>query len=141
LRALREHWADRGRDFDAPLDSAPLIVPLVIPETRTALNKHGGAVEAPHTTDAFGHLVRSGDTTSDRRVWRGCGHPDSKIWLSSRTPPRTRSGHGDAARVARDMPVDVCSDSRPASLQTTSIYCAPSRAAQLRDGARVLRRG
>lgn len=23
VRALREHWADRGRDFDAPLDAAP----------------------------------------------------------------------------------------------------------------------
>ncbi|MFL9966559.1 hypothetical protein PQR02_37455 [Paraburkholderia sediminicola] len=58
VRALREHWADRGRDFDAPLDSAPLIVPLVIPATGPALEKHGGAVEAPYSADAFGHLVR-----------------------------------------------------------------------------------
>jgi integrase len=120
--ALREHWTDRGRDFDAALDSAPLIVPLVIPGTGSALKKHGGAVEAPYTSDAYGRLVRQ----AIQRLTAEFGGRISRksIWYSSQTPPRTRSGTPSArGAVARDMPIDVVQTILGhASLQTTSIY-------------------
>jgi integrase len=37
VAALRAHWADRGRDFDAPQAQGPLIAPRWIPGTRTSL--------------------------------------------------------------------------------------------------------
>ncbi|CAE6959792.1 site-specific integrase [Paraburkholderia domus] len=123
VRALREHWADRGRDFDAPLDSAPLIVPLVIPATGTALKKHGGVVEAPYTADAFGHLVRQ----AIQRVTVEFGaRPDVPkehlVQLANTSAHAFRHTFGTRA-VAREMPVDVVQAILGhASLQTTSIY-------------------
>ncbi|MBK5125896.1 tyrosine-type recombinase/integrase [Burkholderia sp. R-69980] len=123
VRALREHWADRGHDFDAPLDSAPLIVPLVIPATGTARNKHGGAVEAPYSADAFGHLVRQ----AIQRVTVEFGaRPDvpkaQLVQLANTSAHAFRHTFGTRA-VARDMPVDVVQAILGhASLQTTSIY-------------------
>ncbi|MDR6412245.1 UNVERIFIED_ORG: integrase [Burkholderia sp. 1595] len=123
VRALREHWADRGRDFNAPLDSAPLIVPLVIPATGTARKKHGGAVEAPYTADALGHLVRQ----AIQRVTVGfAARPDVPkahlVQLANTSAHAFRHTFGTRA-VARDMPVDVVQAILGhASLQTTSIY-------------------
>ncbi|MFL9860045.1 site-specific integrase [Paraburkholderia madseniana] len=123
VRALREHWVDRGRDFDAPLDSAPLIVPLLIPATGPALDRHGGVVEAPYTTDAFGHLVRQ----AIQRVTAGlAGRPDIPkehlVQLANTSAHAFRHTFGTRA-VARDMPVDVVQAILGhASLQTTSIY-------------------
>jgi integrase len=123
VRALREHWADRGRDFDAPLDSAPLIVPLVIPATGTALNKHGGAVEAPYTTDAFGHLVRQAIQRVTVEFGARADVPkEHLVQLANTSAHAFRHTFGTRA-VARDMPVDVVQAILGhASLQTTSIY-------------------
>jgi integrase len=123
VRALREHWGDRGRDFDATLDSAPLIVPIEIPGTGTALKKHGGAVEAPYTADAFGHLVRR---ALQRLTADFAGRADipkeALVQLASTSAHAFRHTFGTRA-VARDMPVDVVQAILGhASLQTTSIY-------------------
>ncbi|CAE6840573.1 Tyrosine recombinase XerC [Paraburkholderia haematera] len=123
VRALREHWADRGRDFDAALDSAPLIVPLVIPVTGTARKKHGGAVEASYTTDAFGHLVRQ---AIQRVTVEFAARPDVPkehlVQLANTSAHAFRHTFGTRA-VARKMPVDVVQAILGhASLQTTSIY-------------------
>ncbi|MHB9833277.1 tyrosine-type recombinase/integrase [Paraburkholderia terrae] len=123
VRALREHWADRGRDFDAPLDAAPLIVPLVIPATGTALKKHGGAVEAPYSADAFGHLVRQAvhRLTVEFGARPDISHEDL-VQLARTSAHAFRHTFGTRA-VARDMPVDVVQTILGhASLQTTSIY-------------------
>ncbi|MBK5124961.1 tyrosine-type recombinase/integrase [Burkholderia sp. R-69980] len=123
VHALREHWADRGRDFDAPLDSAPLIVPLVIPVTGSALKKHGGAVDASYTADAFGHLVRQ---AIQRVTVEFAAQPDVPkehlVQLANTSAHAFRHTFGTRA-VARDMPVDVVQAILGhASLQTTSIY-------------------
>ncbi len=136
VRALREHWADRGRDFDAPLDSAPLIVPLVIPETRTALNKHGGAVEAPHTTDAFGHLVRQAIQRLTVEFGGRADIPTEDLaQLANTSAHAFRHTFGTRA-VARDMPVDVVQAILGhASLQTTSIYVRAEQQRMLETAA------
>lgn len=123
VRALREHWADRGRDFDAPLDSAPLIVPLVIPATGTARKKHGGAVEAPYTADAFGHLVRQAiQRLTVGFAARADVPKEHLVQLANTSAHAFRHTFGTRA-VARDMPVDVVQAILGhASLQTTSIY-------------------
>ncbi|HZZ04101.1 phage integrase family protein [Paraburkholderia sp.] len=121
--ALREHWADRGRDFDAPLESAPLIVPLAIPATPSAREKHGGKIEASYTADALGHLVRQGvqrltaDLAANPTV-----SPADLVVLANTSAHAFRHTFGTRA-VARDMPVDVVQAILGhASLQTTSIY-------------------
>jgi integrase len=136
VRALREHWADRGRDFDAPLDSAPLIVPLVIPETRTALNKHGGAVEAPHTTDAFGHLVRQAIQRLTVEFGGRADIPTEDLaQLANTSAHAFRHTFGTRA-VARAMPVDaVQAILGHASLQTTSIYVRAEQQRMLETAA------
>jgi integrase len=121
--ALREHWADRGRDFDAALESAPLIVPLAIPATPSAREKHGGKIEASYTADALGHLVRQGvqrltaDLAANPTV-----SPADLVVLANTSAHAFRHTFGTRA-VARDMPVDVVQAILGhASLQTTSIY-------------------
>jgi integrase len=123
VAALREHWIDRERDFDAPLDSAPLIAPLAIPATPSALNKHGGAVEAAYTADAFGHLVRQAlqRLTTELAARPGVS-PADLVQLANTSAHAFRHTFGTRA-VARDMPIDVVQTILGhASLQTTSIY-------------------
>jgi integrase len=123
VAALRDHWIDRERDFDAPLDSAPLIAPLAIPATPSALNKHGGAVEAPYTADAFGHLVRQAlqRLTTELAARPGVS-PADLVQLANTSAHAFRHTFGTRA-VARDMPIDVVQTILGhASLQTTSIY-------------------
>jgi integrase len=123
IAALRDHWIDRERDFDVPLDSTPLIAPLAIPATPSALNKHGGAVEAAYTADAFGHLVRQ---ALQRLTTELAGRPDISpadlVQLANTSAHAFRHTFGTRA-VARDMPIDVVQTILGhASLQTTSIY-------------------
>jgi integrase len=123
VAALRDHWIDRERDFDAPLDSAPLIAPLAIPATPSALNKHGGAVEAAYTADAFGHLVRQAlqRLTTELAARPGIS-PADLVQLANTSAHAFRHTFGTRA-VARDMPIDVVQTILGhASLQTTSIY-------------------
>ncbi|SAL87456.1 integrase [Caballeronia terrestris] len=123
VAALREHWIDRERDFDAPLDSAPLIAPLAIPATPSALNKHGGAVEAAYTADAFGHLVRQAlQRLTTELAARPRISPADLVQLANTSAHAFRHTFGTRA-VARDMPIDVVQTILGhASLQTTSIY-------------------
>jgi integrase len=123
VRALRAHWADRGRDFDAPLESAPLIVPLAIPGTPRARDKHAGKIEASYTADALGRLVRQGvqRLTADLAADPGVS-PDELGMLATTSAHAFRHTFGTRA-VARDMPIDVVQTILGhASLQTTSIY-------------------
>jgi integrase len=130
VRALREHWADRGRDFDATLDSAPLIVPLVIPVTTTALKKHGGAVEAPYTTDAFGHLVRQAIQRVTVEFGARADIPEEALVQRANTSAHAFRHTFGTRAVARDMPVDVVQAILGhASLQRRRSMCAPSSSA------------
>jgi len=40
IDALRAHWRDRDLDFDSQVDDLPLLAPIVVPGTETALARH-----------------------------------------------------------------------------------------------------
>jgi integrase len=70
IDALRGHWRDRGRNFDAAAASGPVTTPTRIAGTRAARERHDArskeagksdradradrATEMPDTVDAFG---------------------------------------------------------------------------------------
>jgi integrase len=127
LEALRAHWADRNRDFDAPADSAPLISPLVVPGTDAARHKHDGGLDgqsdAPYAVDAFGRLVRTAvQRLVGELLQEGVLTRETHAQLLSTSAHAFRQTFGTRA-VARQMPIDVVqSILGHASLQTTSIY-------------------
>jgi integrase len=100
-----------------------LIAPLAIPATPSALNKHGGTVEAAYTADAFGHLVRQTLQRSTTELAARPGiSPANLVQLANTSAHAFRHTFGTRA-VARDMPIDVVQTILGhASLQTTSIY-------------------
>jgi integrase len=130
LAALRVHWADRGRDFDAPADSAPLISPLVVPGTDAARQKHAGGpdgqTDAPYAADALGRLVRTAvQRLAGELLQEGVLTREAHGQLLSTSAHAFRHTFGTRA-VARRMPIDVVQTILGhASLQTTSIYYRP----------------
>jgi site-specific recombinase XerD len=91
------------------------------------LNKHGGAVEAAYTADAFGHLVRQAlqRLTTELAARPGIS-PADLVQLANTSAHAFRHTFGTRA-VARDMPIDVVQTILGhASLQTTSYMCGPS---------------
>jgi integrase len=87
------------------------------------LNKHGGAVEAAYTADAFGHLVRQAlQRLTTELAGRPGISPADLVQLANTSAHAFRHTFGTRA-VARDMPIDVVQTILGhASLQTTSIY-------------------
>jgi integrase len=134
LAALRAHWADRGQNFDAPADSAPLISPLVVPGTDAARHKHHGGPDGqtggPYAADALGRLVRTAvQRLAGELLQEGGLTRDAHAQLLSTSAHAFRHTFGTRA-VARNMPIDVVQTILGhASLQTTSVYV---RAEQLR---------
>uniref|UniRef100_UPI002027B545 site-specific integrase n=1 Tax=Caballeronia sp. GAWG1-5s-s TaxID=2921743 RepID=UPI002027B545 len=138
VAALRAHWHDRGRDFDAPQARGRLIAPQRIPGTRTALERHDAQPEdAPYTVDAFGRLVR----TAVQRLARESAaladfSTDDLVQLANTSAHAFRHTFGTRA-VAREMPTDVVQAILGhASLQTTSIYVRAERRRMLEAAAR-----
>ncbi|CAE6792090.1 Tyrosine recombinase XerC [Paraburkholderia domus] len=136
VRALRVHWADRGRDFDAAGAGGPLVAPLVIPGTRAAQDRHGGG-EASYTADALARLVRAAVRDLAATLARqGYLSPDDTVRLTGASAHAFRHTFGTGA-VARDMPVDVVQQVLGhASLQTTSIYVRAGQQRMLEAAAR-----
>ncbi|KIG11261.1 Protein of unknown function DUF3701 [Burkholderia sp. MR1] len=138
VAALRAHWQDRTRDFDAPHAHGPLIAPQWIPTTRTALERHDAdADDAPYTVDAFGRLVR----TAVQRLAKESAaladfSTDDLVQLANTSAHAFRHTFGTRA-VAREMPTDVVQAILGhASLQTTSIYVRAERRRMLEAAAR-----
>ncbi|MGY6164160.1 phage integrase family protein [Paraburkholderia strydomiana] len=129
IAALRAHWQDRGRDFDAPRANGPLIAPLWIPATRAALERHDGmATDAPYTGDALGRLVRMAvkRLSKESAVLTDFSTNDL-VQLANTSAHAFRHTFGTQA-VARKMPIDVVQAILGhASLQTTSIYVRAER--------------
>jgi integrase len=132
VAALRAHWADREKAFDAPAVAAPLIAPVVINGTEASLAKHDGGTdgnsEAPYSADALARLVReamrriAGDLLSE-----GALSYDAHAKLLATSAHAFRHTFGTRA-VARNMPIDVVQRILGhASLQTTSIYVHAER--------------
>jgi len=135
VAALRAHWADREKDFDAPAVTAPLIAPVVINGTEASLAKHDGgtdgtseAPDQPYAADALARLVReavrriAGDLLRESAL-----SYDAHAKLLATSAHAFRHTFGTRA-VARDMPIDVVQRILGhASLQTTSIYVHAER--------------
>jgi len=132
VAALRAHWADRGKDFDAPAVAAPLIAPVVINGTEASLAKHDGGTdgnsEAPYSADALARLVREAVRRIAGDLLReGALSYDAHAKLLATSAHAFRHTFGTRA-VARDMPIDVVQRILGhASLQTTSIYVRAER--------------
>jgi len=132
VAALRAHWADREKDFDAPALAAPLIAPVVINGTEASLAKHDGGTdgtsEAPYSADALARLVREAVRRIASDLLReGALSYDAHAKLLATSAHAFRHTFGTRA-VARDMPIDVVQRILGhASLQTTSIYVHAER--------------
>ncbi|MFT4438938.1 phage integrase family protein [Caballeronia sp. 15715] len=136
IAALRAHWQDGGRDFDAPDACGPLIVPIVINGTDASIAKHGDdlaeATHAPYSPDALAHLARSAiQRIASELLREGVLSHDAHAKLVQTSAHAFRHTFGTRA-VAREMPIDVVQRILGhASLQTTSIYVHAERARML----------
>ncbi|MEZ2355039.1 tyrosine-type recombinase/integrase [Caballeronia sp. RCC_10] len=156
IDALRAHWRDRGRDFDAAAASGPLIAPTWIPGTRAALERHDArpddaeetdetnqtgkadkANEMPYTVDALGRVVRMAmQRLSAQMAARAEFSTEEIVQLANTSAHAFRHTFGTRA-VAREMPTDVVQTILGhASLQTTSIYVRAERRRMLDAAAR-----
>ncbi|SAK70131.1 integrase [Caballeronia glebae] len=138
IGALRAHWDDRGRDFDAPRADGPLIAPQWIPGTRAALDRHDvNAEDVPYTVDALGRLVRMAvHRLSAQTAALADFSADDLVQLANTSAHAFRHTFGTRA-VAREMPTDVVQAILGhASLQTTSIYVRAERRRMLEAAAR-----
>ncbi|KND58565.1 hypothetical protein BVER_03528 [Candidatus Burkholderia verschuerenii] len=125
VEALREHWRDRGRDFDATDAAGPLIVTLVTLATRSGrekLERHAEG-DAPYQVDALGVLVRSASRRLVRRLATHNAVTAAELkQLAGASAHAFRHTFGTQA-AACAMPTDVVQAILGhASLQTTSIY-------------------
>ncbi|WP_321944875.1 phage integrase family protein [Burkholderia cenocepacia] len=119
IDALRAHWLDRAENFDAGTPG-PLVSPLRIPRTRSALEKHGMTSRQPYSPDGLNDLiewVRKRLIAELEDVEVG-----TYIALARLSPHTFRHTFGTLA-VANDVPLDVVQKVLGhASLQTTSVY-------------------
>ena len=132
VAALRAHWADREKEFDAPALAAPLIAPVVINGTEASRAKHDGGTdgtsEAPYSVDALARLVREAvRRIASDLLSEGALSYDAHAKLLSTSAHAFRHTFGTRA-VGRDMPIDVVQRILGhTSLQTTSIYVRAER--------------
>jgi integrase len=140
IDALRAHWADRGRSFDASTNG-PFVAPTLIPGTDAAQSRHASEDDMPYTSDALGRLVR----VAVQRLVRDLREDPSTlsdmttealVQLVNTSAHAFRHTFGTRA-VAREMPTDVVQAILGhASLQTTSIYVKAEKRRMLEVAAR-----
>jgi integrase len=120
IDALRAHWADRGRDFDVPMESGPVLSPVTIPWTPASRAKHHQVAEQGYTADGINRLISRMltlivETMDDLSL-------DERVILGAVNAHSFRHTFGTQS-VADDVPIDVVQKVLGhASLQTTSIY-------------------
>ncbi|SAL82407.1 integrase [Caballeronia arvi] len=138
VTALRAHWSDRGRDFDATHAQGPLIAPQWIPATHTAMERHDkNEDDVPYTVDALGRVVRMAiQRLSTETAALADFTTEDLVQLANTSSHAFRHTFGTRA-VAREMPTDVVQAILGhASLQTTSIYVRAERRRMLEAAAR-----
>lgn len=120
IEALRDHWCDRGEDFDAPSAAGPLLSPLVIPKTKAAQRKHGGSERMPYAPDLVHRLI---DWMRVRLLAELENlSPATYTQLQQMSPHAFRHTFGTLA-AANEVPIDVVQRVLGhQSIQTTSIY-------------------
>ncbi|KAA0178787.1 tyrosine-type recombinase/integrase [Cupriavidus gilardii] len=137
VAALAAHWADRGRDFNAPDATGALVAPLVLPPTPRARAKFSaGELSGEHdampsskgeTAGGKGYSVRGARALVDWAIGalpaalEHLTEPERRQ-LDATSPHAFRHTFGTQA-VASEMPLDVVQRIMGhASLQTTSTY-------------------
>ncbi|WP_244126027.1 tyrosine-type recombinase/integrase [Burkholderia gladioli] len=129
VAALREHWQDRGLDFDAPganADGVPLVAPTVVSPTPAGREKFG-VTDTGQVTRVAGYMPR----VARRVVTQALGRllerlPDleesARRQLAATSPHAFRHTFGTQSAAA-GMPIEVLQQALGrGSLQTTTIY-------------------
>lgn len=137
VEALREHWSDRGIDFDKDDADGPLLAPVVIPGHAAASARHREGTRAGYTADGLYKLFQSAikRLRLDHTVDKGFSLDDLAA-LSRASPHALRHTFGTLA-VAEGMPIDVAQavlghkDSA-----TTAIYVQAKTKRVVEEGAK-----
>lgn len=121
IAALQAHWADRGLNFSLGGATVPLLAPLVIPPTVTAMRRHLQHDSVGLTPDGVYQVVRRAllrivaDPASPLE-------PDESKTLLQAGPHAFRHTFGTTAAAA-GVPIEVLQKAfGHVSLQTTTIY-------------------
>lgn len=141
IDALRAHWRDRGRDFDDPQATGPLLAPISIPRTPQALRKHGVSEadevtpdpDCSYAVDVLNQLIQR----ARERLVVGMSDlaPDAAARLARMTPHAFR--HTFATLWAREGPLAVLQQVLGhASLNTTTIYVNAEKQHMLEEAER-----
>ncbi|TWC59555.1 phage integrase family protein [Burkholderia sp. SJZ115] len=126
IEALRDHWQDRGLDFDSGAAGLPLVAPTVVPPTAAGRKKFG-VTDAGEVTRVAGYTPRAARRVVTRALERlleqlpGLAEP-TRRQLAQTSPHAFRHTFGTqsaAAGMALEVLQQVLGH---ASLQTTTIY-------------------
>ncbi|HDR9056982.1 TPA: site-specific integrase [Burkholderia vietnamiensis] len=126
IAALREHWHDRGLDFEAGTQGIPLVAPVVVPPTPAGRAKFG-VTDAGAMTQMAGYTPRAARRVVARALGRLIEQlPElaetTRRQLARTSPHALRHTFGTqsaAAGMALEVLQQVLGH---ASLQTTTIY-------------------
>lgn len=128
IAAIREHWSDRGHDFEVQASPHTLLSPVVIAATPSSREKH--LVEVEGQTQLSGEpFTPTGLYKVVVKLLKGLAD-DSQLQLSfeQRTLLRQAAPHAlrhtfGTQAAAKKMPIDVLQKLMGhSSIQTTSIY-------------------
>lgn len=139
ITALRAHWADRGLNFNLEGATVPLLAPLVIPPTVTAMRRHRQHGSVGLTPDgvyqvarrALLRIVADPASTLD---------PDESKTLLQTGPHAFRHTFGTTAAAA-GVPIEVLQRAfGHVSLQTTTIYVQAEKQRSAEELGKFFRR-
>jgi integrase len=146
LDALRAHWVDRRKAFDASEEhvapSGPLVAPTIIPWTDASRQRHRAGSnaastqtsEAGYTADGLNRLI--GRMLNELVEKADALDLDERMRLGQANAHAFRHTFGSRS-VANDVPVDVVQKVLGhASLQTTTIYVQAEKQRVLEEVAR-----
>ena len=119
--ALRRHWRDRERDFDAHVEERPLLAPVVVPGTNAAQARHAGGTDHGYQPNSLYDVI-VGALKRVRPDLDQSLTPDELAQLDDTSPHAFRHTFGTLA-VEQEMPLVVAQDILGhASASTTAIY-------------------
>lgn len=140
IQALREHWADRGQNFDdLSYADSHLLSPIIIPSTPQAASKHFQEDSEQAHGFAPGSLWRIVTKTLKTVAadWRIEMTNQERVILKRRATHALRHTFATVA-VGSDVPLDVMQKLLGhASLDTTSIYVQAERKRSIAEMSRL----
>ncbi|BBQ03407.1 hypothetical protein BSFA1_85350 (plasmid) [Burkholderia sp. SFA1] len=151
LDALRAHWADRRKLFDADIEGdvprGPLVAPIIIPWTEASKQRHRAGQglgpsqsnEAGYTADGLNRLI--GRMLNELVENMDTLDLEDRMRLGQVNAHAFRHTFGTQS-VADEVPVDVVQKVLGhASLQTTTIYVQAEKKRMLEEIAGYYQRG